>query len=331
MNGRGISSKSAFWLFILLAVYVFVQTAWWVFLMARLVDEKVDLAQQLGGDQALVDQIVAEEVRRQVMVGLEGVVFLVLICLGAWLIYRALIKTRELTFHQQNFLMAVTHELKTPLASIKIYLDSLQSPKIPNEKKVAILPKMGEDLSRLQKLVENILDAGRFERSGYRLNKSSFSLSRLVKEALDMTEKVPVHKPVALDRSIEDGIEIFGDRTALLRAISAVLENSLKYNNEPEIHIEARLTKEEDRITLRISDNGVGLGAGDVQAVFNRFYRVGQELQRQHSGTGLGLYLCREIIRAHGGEIAAQSAGPGKGTTFTITMKANTHENNSSR
>jgi signal transduction histidine kinase len=265
------------------------------------------------------------------MVGLEGVVFLVLICLGAWLIYRALIKTRELTFHQQNFLMAVTHELKTPLASIKLYLDSLQSPKIPNDKKVAILPKMGEDLGRLQKLVENILDAGRFERSGYRLKKTSFSFSRLVNDVLDTTDKVPSHKPLKIERSIQDGIEVFGDRTALSRAISAVLENSLKYNNEDEVRIDAQLTKDNETITLRISDNGVGLGAGDLKAVFNRFYRVGQELQREYSGTGLGLYLCREIIRAHGGEITASSGGPGKGTTFTVIMKANRHENDTPR
>lgn len=331
MKGRGLSSKTAFWLFILLAVYVFVQTTWWVFLMARLVAEKVDLAKQLNANQSIVDQIVAEEIRRQVMVGLEGVVFLVLICLGAWLIYRSLIKTRELTFHQQNFLMAVTHELKTPLASIKIYLDSLQSPKISNERKMAIIPKMGADLSRLEKLVENILDAGRFERSGYRLNRTNFNLSQMVTEALDMTSKVATHKPVTIERSIEAGIEIYGDRTALRRAISAVLENSLTYNDAGAVRIEARLTREGRRITLQVSDNGVGLEAGELKAVFNRFYRVGQELQRQHPGTGLGLYLCREIIRAHGGEITAKSAGPGKGTTFTIMMKANGDENDTAR
>ncbi len=299
--------------------------------MARLVAEKVDLAKELGAAQAVVDQIVAEEVRRQVMVGLEGVVFLVLICLGAWMIYRALIRTRELTFHQQNFLMAVTHELKTPLASIKIYLDSLQSPKISNDRKMAIIPKMGEDLGRLEKLVENILDAGRFERSGYRLKKTSFDFSHMVEEALDLASKVPSHKPIRIGRSIKEGIEIYGDRAALLRAISAVLENSLKYNDSAEIRIDAKLTREGDSITLRVSDNGVGLGANELKAVFNRFYRVGQELQRQHPGTGLGLYLCREIIRAHGGQIAAKSAGAGKGTTFTITMKVTRDENNTSR
>ena len=146
-----------------------------------------------------------------------------------------------------------------------------------------------------------------------------------------MTEKHPSHKPVTITRSIEDDVDFFGDRTALSRAIAAVVENSMKYNNENEIRVEVQLTKVNDTITLRISDNGVGLGSGDLKAVFNRFYRVGQELQREHSGTGLGLYLCREIIRAHGGEIAASSEGPGKGTTFTITMKANKYENDSSR
>ena len=114
--------KTGFILFISLSVVLFIQAAWWITFMAILLDEKVDIAVQLGADEAFIDKIHHEEVSRQIMLGMEGVFFLGLVLLGAWLIYRALVKTEQLKFHQQNFLMAVTHELKTPLASIKIYL-----------------------------------------------------------------------------------------------------------------------------------------------------------------------------------------------------------------
>src|SRR5512140_2238956 len=175
-----LSPKSALALFSFMVIVLMAQALWWVVFMARLVGEKVDMAQQLGGSPAFVAQIHQEEIKRQMMVGTEGIFFLLLVLLGAWLIYRALVKSEELKFHQQNFLMAVTHELKTPLASIRIYLDTLQSPKIDPAKKEKVIPRMKEDIDRLGRLVENILDAGRFERHGYHLNRANLDLSALV-------------------------------------------------------------------------------------------------------------------------------------------------------
>ena len=254
------------------------------------------------------------------MIGLEGVFFLILVLAGAWLIYRALRKTEELQFHQQNFLMAVTHELKTPLAAIKIYLDSLKSEKIPQEKKLEIIPKMKDDVKRLEKMVENILDAGRFDRQGYKLNKSVFDFSILLNDIISEFEKTPLKTKFSISRNIQEQLELFGDPSALRRAIDAIIENSFKYNDKEQINIDVELSENKNKYYLKITDNGIGIGKKDLNEIFERFYRVGDELRRNKPGSGLGLYLSREIINAHRGEISAHSDGIGQGTTFIIKI-----------
>lgn len=326
-----ITPKRALILFISITVVLIGQAVWWIIFMARLVDEKVQMAIDLGADPALVQMVHEQEIRRQIMVGSEGLFMLFLVGIGAWLIYRALVRAEELKFHQQNFLMAVTHELKTPLASIKIYLDSLESPKVAPEKKEGIVPRLRENTNRLEKLVENVLEAGRFERSGYHLNRERFNLSRLVEDSIVRFSKYPSEIPVRVKKHVfQEGIEIDGDRAALMRAIEAILENALMYNDKEAIELGIKLEQKNDRVSLSLSDNGTGLVRRDLSRIFDRFYRVGEEINHSRPGTGLGLYLCREIVRAHGGEISARSEGIGKGTEFTILLKANaSNENNS--
>lgn len=326
MKKRILTPRAALVLFIVLATVMLAQAVWWIVFMAHMVDEKVDIAVELGAAPGYVEQLHDQEVGRQVMLGMEGIFFLVLILLGAWLIYRALVKAEELKFHQQNFLMAVTHELKTPLASMKIYLDSMKSDKIAAEKKTEIIPRMQADLLRLEKLVENILDAGRFERSGYHLSRHHLDLSQLVDKALNDLAALPSKVPVEIERSLNQGATISGDPMALRRAIDAILENSLRYNDQESVKLKVILTTNKNRCRLDISDNGIGLARREASQAFNRFYRAGQELSRSTPGSGLGLFLAREIIRAHDGDITVQSDGVGKGATFTITLR--TEQNN---
>ena len=180
-----LSSKKAFVLFLSISFLLVAQGIWWVALMARLFDEKVEMVQKLGADKSYIEIIQQEEISRQIMIGTEGLFFLLLVGIGAWLIYRTLVKNEELQYAQQNFLMSVTHELKTPLASMKIYLDTLKSNKIPEEKKLTIIPRLKDDVNRLERLVENILEAGRFEKRGYELHNDYFDLSNMIRADLD--------------------------------------------------------------------------------------------------------------------------------------------------
>jgi len=325
-----LAPKSALTLFLFMVIVLFAQAVWWVVFMAKLTAEKVDMAQQLGGSPEFVERIHQEEFNRQIMLGSEGVFFFVLILLGAWIIYRALVRSEELKFHQQNFLMAVTHELKTPLASVQIYLDTLQSPKISPEKKEQIVPRMKEDIQRLERLVENVLDAGRFDRHGYHLNRAPLNLSALVEERVNHITKAATTVPLVIQKKIESEISFNGDSSALARAIDSILENSLKYHDGKRIVLNVSLVADRKGIVLTIEDKGMGIAKEESRRLFERFYRVGNEMTRHQSGSGLGLYLCREIVRAHGGEVTAYSAGPGQGATFTITLKQSSgYENNS--
>lgn len=317
---HGLSQKTALVIFIVLTVFIIGQGTWWVIFMAQLTNEKVEMAAQLGGTPDFVEQMHEQEIKRQIMLGLEGSFFLIVLFIGTWLIYRALVRTEQLKQHQQNFLMAVTHELKTPLASLKIYLDSLQSEKISPEKKLSIFPRMKSDVSRLERMVEDILEAGRIGRDTYHINPERVDLSTLVERAADQAQQSVSTLPIKMGRDIQKGICIQGDPTVLKRAIVAVLDNALKYHDGKTIMIHVGLSVNHDKAELVIADEGVGLERQECEAVFDRFYRVGSELTRTTQGTGLGLYLCREMIRGHGGEVTARSEGLNKGTQFTITL-----------
>ena len=318
---RRVTPRTALVLFIALVVIALVQAVWWIVFMARLTDEKVELARQLGGSEDFVEMVHQEEITRQIMVGSEGVFFLLLILFGAWLIYRALVKTQELKFHHDNFMMSVTHELKTPLASLKVYLDTLQSSKIPPEKKERILPRMRQDVDRLERMVDNILQAGRFERRQVSFSMNRLDLTELVQDRIDRLQRLPSDIPRQIESDLQPDVIVEGDIAELRRAVDIVLENGLKYHTGKNIKLDIELAADEKAATLKVRDGGVGLSRSDLAAVFDRFYRVDNKAARSVPGSGLGLYLCREIVKRHGGKVSAESEGPGRGSTFTIELK----------
>ena len=290
--------------------------------MARLTDEKVDLVQELGGSAEYVERIHQEEISRQIMIGLEGSFFLALILIGTWLIYRALARTQQLKLRQENFLMAVTHELKTPLASVKLYLETLESTKVTDESKRSLIPKIGVDLRRLESLVENILEAGRIARSEIKLHQTEFDLTSVVAAALKDFSERPHPGELTVESSLEPGIHINGDPAAIRKALDAVLDNTVKYRQGDKIYVQVQLNHKGERTVLSIRDDGIGLEKHELKPIFDRFYRVGNELTRSSSGTGLGLYLAREIIKANDGDIEAHSAGLNRGTEIRIRLIA---------
>lgn len=296
--------------------------------MARLVAERSDIIMQYSNNREQLREMEDEVFHQQIMIGFEGTVFLILILFGIWLIYRSLVRSEELKFHQQNFLLAVTHELKTPLASMKINIDGLVSPKVSDEDKATIVPRMKQDIGRLEKLVENILEAGRFDKSGYRLNRESINLSELLSERLDQMVNQFSFPAIDITRTIRPDLRILGDAPALGRAIDAIFDNAVKYRSGEQVQLQVNLTVKGKDAELSISDKGQGLEAKERAAIFERFYRVGDELTRRSEGTGLGLFLCREIIRAHGGSIVANSDGQGKGSCFTITLRLDKNSEN---
>jgi signal transduction histidine kinase len=216
--------------------------------------------------------------------------------------------------------MAVTHELKTPLSSLSLYLESLRSEKIPADKKKDVLPKMSQDVVRLHHLVERVLEAGRFQRHDYSIAREEFELSQLVLSRINNLRRYDEQITIDLATKIPPAIRYLGDRDSLGRAIDAILDNAVKYRRGNSVTINVSLRQTNEGILLEVADNGIGLERDHLKNIFNRFYRVGSELTRRQEGTGLGLYLCREIVKAHGGNIVAHSDGTNKGSRFTMTL-----------
>lgn len=320
MSAMRLSQRSALMIFLGLAVFALSMVTWWIILMARLTDEKVDMAVEFNASPEYSERLYEQEIRRQIMVGSEGVVFLVLLLVGIWLIYRSLAQAHQLRRLQENFLMAVTHELKTPLASMTVYLDTLRSDKITPERKQKLIPRMKKDLVRLEGLVEDILEAGRFETSAYRPDLQRLDLGALLSE---LTAKLPSSNPgkeIRTELQIEDDVYVSADASVIGRAIRAILENAVKYSSETEADVKVTMRRLRKYAEVRIGDRGIGIEKGELSQIFDRFYRVGDELTRARPGTGLGLYLCRQMIRAHNGEVIAQSEGIGHGAEFIINL-----------
>ena len=262
----------------------------------------------------------SESRRRIVMFVSEGSFFMLLILFGAYLIYRTLQRSEDLKFRQQNFIQAVTHEFRTPLTSIRLYLETMRSGKITADKCGDLYPKMLDDCDRLDRLVDNVLQASLYDKDEYRLNLAETDLGEDVNDYLNNMEPLIKRHNGELRRDIEPNLRVRTDYQSLGRAVTALVDNALKYSPVEKRRIEVTLRNNADRVELKVADNGAGIPAGEQDRIFERFYRVGNEATRSVKGTGLGLYLVRQIVEAHQGEVEVTSTGAGQGSVFTIKL-----------
>ncbi|MEE8149097.1 MAG: HAMP domain-containing sensor histidine kinase [candidate division Zixibacteria bacterium] len=316
-----LKPRAAFLVFNFMVIFLMANVIWWFILMDRVIDEKIEMSLELGASPEVIEHIYEQESSRRRMVILEGVVFFLFLLAGLWMIYRTLVKQRELRQQQENFMMAITHELKTPLASINLYVDSLLTPEIAEQEKQNILPKIKHDVYRLKRQVENVLEVARHHGLTEKSRYESFNLSQLLVQRLEELKKFYTNANYRLRTDIEDSVRIYGDRRAIGKAIDLILENSLVHNEGREIEIAVELSLSNNIISLNIGDNGCGVDKEELANIFDQFYRAGPELTRPSYGTGLGLYIAKEIINSHGGTISVISDGPSKGIKFLIILK----------
>jgi signal transduction histidine kinase len=263
-----------------------------------------------------------ENTRRHeiLMFASEGSFFVVLIILGAYLIYRTVRQSAELRRRQQNFIAAVTHELKAPLASVKLYAETLERPQLDRVKQLQYLGHMLEDVARLEELIDNILLAGRFERKGFELKVQRANLSADVAEYIESMRGFLDRNQFQLRTTVEPNLYAVTDYDALRRVVDSIVENAVKYSGARK-EGDLSLSRNGHHVILKVRDYGAGVPPEENERVFDAFYRVGDEMTRQIKGTGLGLYLVREIVAAHGGTVKLESAGIGQGSTVTVTLK----------
>jgi signal transduction histidine kinase len=250
-----------------------------------------------------------------------GIVFFALIITG--IILNTIFLMREIRRNEQHdaFLNAVTHELKTPIASIRLYLETLKSREVSEEKRGEFYNVMLADTSRLLNTVELVLQASRTREKDRLLNISEINLGELLRESVGIIKTRYNLDENAINFYEKPGeTKISGDAAEMQIVFVNLLDNAVKYSVEPvEISIRLRNPNEKN-VEIRIKDNGIGLEETEMKRIFKRFYRVSNLSTQKIKGTGLGLNIVRSIIDKHKGKIFAESKGEGKGSTFVVRL-----------
>ena len=257
--------------------------------------------------------------RQEWMILGEASVFVLSLLIGIVFINRGYHKEILAAKQSSNFLLSITHELKSPIASIRLGFETLQRKKLSEEQSHVLLKNGINDTDRLNNLVSDLLLSARLE-STYQLNTELFSLEILIEECVQLLkQKFPT--AILKVNLIQEMPEILADYSAIRSVIINLLENAVKYSDSvPEINI--GLTSNNERCNIEISDNGIGIDQSERKKIFEKFYRVGNEDQRKTKGTGLGLYIVDQIVRAHNGTITVSSNQP-KGTIFNVFLPLN--------
>jgi signal transduction histidine kinase len=254
---------------------------------------------------------------RIVMMVSEGAFFAVMLFVLIGLLWRTLRREVELERQHRNFLSAITHELKSPLASMRLSLETVLSGRVDQQGSAKFLGNALQDTERLQGLVQKVLEATRFGHGG-RLQIGRVCVSDTVTAAVEAVRPRVTSLGGSISSDVTPDCEAGVDEEAFRIVVSNLLENAVSYGGTPP-RITVRLSLDADRAVLEIADNGPGIADDEMPLVFEKFYRSGDELSRTTQGTGLGLYLVRQIVRAHRGTVRIATTGP-DGTTFRVEI-----------
>ncbi|HTV64290.1 MAG TPA: HAMP domain-containing sensor histidine kinase [Bryocella sp.] len=264
---------------------------------------------------------------REVVPLILGVIFFGFIIAGVILNTIFLVREVRRNEQQDSFLNAVTHELKTPITSIRLYLETLQKRSVDEAQRREFYQVMLDDTQRLMGTVEGVLRAARVTQKNAPLSRTEVAVGALVQDAMDWVRSRHHLAPEVVDWA-QDGepdpqLSVMGDREELSTAISNVLDNAVKYSPErPCIRVRV-VTPDLQHLEIRVHDNGIGIPHGELKRIFRRFYRALTPVTPQVKGSGLGLFLVRAIARRHSGNAYAESEGAGRGTTVIIELPRN--------
>jgi signal transduction histidine kinase len=288
--------RRTFIIFYSLIIYAVAQLAWWGYLLVRLQPKKVGMI--LG----------------------EGCMFVPVFIIGVYYLHKAFNRERKLQEQKKNFLLSVTHELKSPLASIKILLQTIQKRDLTKRQVLDFIEKSLLDIERLDDMVENMLLASKIENRSYTFPKAKFNLSGLVDNIVNRLQlnKCDINEQL-INAEIEPKIEITGDKFALTSVVTNLIENAIKYSAPCEV-VNVKLYSKDGKIHLEVADHGIGIADEEKSRIFDRFYRVGSEETRNTKGTGLGLYIVKEVLDKHEASIKVKDNRPA-GSIFEVVFQ----------
>ena len=247
----------------------------------------------------------------------EGAIFMLLIVVGAVFVYRATRRQWKLSQQQQNFMMAVTHELKTPISITKLNLETLSRHKLDPQLQEKIIQKTLHETDRLNDLCNNILLASRLEGGSYTFHKEPLLLDEIAMQSVHQFCGRFPDRHIALDA--EQMVPLAGDPLLIKMLINNLLENALKYAPKDKA-VSVRVTSGKEGMQLSVADLGPGIPDNEKPLIFEKFYRMGDEKTRSSKGTGLGLYLCKKIAKDHNGVLTVSDNTP-SGSVFKVVFK----------
>lgn len=310
-------------LFYILVVYVLLQFSWWAYLLIDLNKEviqyRTDLIEAVHsgtGQMYREQQQSKKDLRKRIlMVTGEGIVFLGLLIFGIYKTRESFHKQFRLARQQKNFLLSITHEFKSPLAAVKLNLQTMQKRQLEPDVRGEMIRRSLMETERIHLLVENALFAARLESDNFdlHLEKTDFSafINQTVQEYKQRHDQC--HE---IDSRISPALFIKGDTLALSSLLCNLIENAEKYSPEG-TKIEIALNRQQQEIILTVSDEGVGIAEEERHRIFEKFYRIGNEDTRNTKGTGLGLFIVKQVAELHKAGLRVKNNTP-KGTVFEL-------------
>lgn len=263
--------------------------------------------------------LVKTQPQRTGMILGEGAMFVMVFTVGAYFMHKSLNKEAKLHEQKKNFLLSVTHELKSPLASIKLLLQTIQKRDLTKAQVLDFIDKSLLDIERLDDMVENMLLAAKIENRSYTFPKAEFNLSVLVDSIVNRLQisKCDCNQQI-INAEIEPKIEITGDKFALTSVVTNLIENAIKYSSPCE-SVNVKLWEKDNKIYFQVADHGIGIADTEKARIFDRFYRVGSEETRNTKGTGLGLYIVKQVLDKHQASIKVKDNRPA-GSVFEVVF-----------
>jgi len=258
--------------------------------------------------------------RQEYMILGEGIVFILSLIVGVWMINRGYHREVQLAQQKRNFLLSISHELKSPLSSIRLILETIQKRELEPAQTLKLTTNGIHENDRLTSLVNNLLIATRME-TNYEPSYERFHLKKIVE---DLVEHYKIINPdFQFECHIQENMHpVNAEKSGIVSVINNLVENAVKYSKELK-KIVVEISQDTHGSTISVLDSGIGISEQEKKNVFNRFYRIGNEDTRATKGTGLGLYIVRQIVMAHGGKVYIKDNKP-TGSIFTVELPTNT-------
>jgi len=313
-------------IFSIFVSYIIFQFLWWEVLLVKQSNEIIKEKQNLVAlsttnfDTILkdIEELESKKIKRVFMIVGEGTVFMLILLFGIIKVRSSIKKEIELNEQQKNFILSVSHELKTPIAASKLQIQTLLKHELDRGKQVELLSNALEEAERLNNLVENVLTVNQLSNKNISFHKEEFNCSELI-EIIVKRYFLNFVTNKTLKLNVQENIFLNADKDLIQSVVINLIENAIKYSFE-EVNIVLNFKKENHKIILEISDNGIGISVAEKEKIFEKFYRSGNEDTRKTKGTGIGLFLVKSICNLHQASVSLSSSQP-KGSVFKIEFQ----------